>query len=413
MQGLAVPLVLFAAGAAALATGLLPWGEFVELAARTVPILLFVLAMTIVTELAEAAGLFRAITGWLSAAGAGGSRRGGRTTRADDGGRVGGAGGGVRRGRVAVLWLFVVLLATVSTIFLSLDATAVLVTPVVVLLALHARIPPLPFALTTVWLANTASLLLPVSNLTNLLAQHQLQTTPAQFAALLWAPALVGILVPMALLGTAFRKDLGGRYRPPSSPPASDRVLLAIAGTTVALLLPALVSGIPVAIPSGIAAVFLLAVFAVRRRSALRWSMVPARPLLLTIGLFMVVQALHSHGLAALLGTVAGTGNGYAALLQLAGLGTLSANAINNLPAYLALEPVAGSPLRLAALLIGVNLGPIITPWASLATLLWHERLKALGVDVSWGGYALAGLGAVVVLLPLSVLALWLSAGAS
>ena len=97
------------------------------------------------------------------------------------------------RGRVLLLWFLVIALATVSTVFLSLDTTAVLVTPVVVLLAVHARIPPLPFALTTVWLANTASLLLPVSNLTNLLAQDRLKLSPAAFAALVWAPALVGI----------------------------------------------------------------------------------------------------------------------------------------------------------------------------------------------------------------------------
>ena len=71
-----------------------------------------------------------------------------------------------------MLWLLVVLVAALSTIFLSLDTTAVLLTPVVIVLARHAGLNPLPFALTTVWLANTGSLLLPVSNLTNLLAQH-------------------------------------------------------------------------------------------------------------------------------------------------------------------------------------------------------------------------------------------------
>uniref|UniRef100_UPI003013C750 ArsB/NhaD family transporter n=1 Tax=Methylobacterium nigriterrae TaxID=3127512 RepID=UPI003013C750 len=65
---------------------------------------------------------------------------------------------------------------------------------------------------------------------------------------------------------------------------------------------------------------------------------------------------------------------------------------VNTLPAYRALEPVAGNPLRIAALLIGVNAGPLITPWASLATLLWHERLKALDVGLSWRRYVLLGL---------------------
>lgn len=387
------PSALFAVGLLLLLMGLLTRESALELASRTVPILLFVAAMTVVTELADEAGLFRFITARLARFG----------TRA--------APGETPLGRVILLWLLVVVLATVSTIFLSLDTTAVLVTPVVVSLARHARIHPLPFALTTVWLANTASLLLPVSNLTNLLAQHQLGLSPWGFAGLLWAPALVGVLVPLVFLLLVFRKDLRGQYTAPEIPAVTDKRLLLLSAVTVVLLLPALVSGISVAIPASIAAVFLLLVFLVRRRSALRWSMVPAQPLLLTMGLFLVVETLHDHGLGTALAQISGTGDGFLSLLQLTGLGALSANGINNLPAYLALEPVANSPVRLAALLIGVNLGPLISPWASLATLLWHSRLNSLGVNISWGGYALAGLGLVVVLVPAAVLALWISAG--
>jgi Na+/H+ antiporter NhaD/arsenite permease-like protein len=111
------------------------------------------------------------------------------------------------------------------------------------------------------------------------------------------------------------------------------------------------------------------------------------------------------------LSPAAGTGETFPDLLRLAVLGAGAANIANNLPAYLALEPAAGSPLRLGALLIGVNLGPLITPWASLATLLWHERLQSLNLRVRWGGYAVAGLVAVVLALPLAILALWAGNG--
>jgi MYXO-CTERM domain-containing protein len=379
-----LPAGMLLAGCAALATGLLPWPAFQELADRTVPVLAFVVAMSLVTELVDDAGLFRVVTERLAALG---------------------------RGRVFLLWLLVVGLATVSTIFLSLDTTAVLVTPVVVLLAVHARIPPLPFALTTIWLANTASLLLPVSNLTNLLAQDRLNLSPAGFAGLVWAPALVGILVPIGLLWLAFRKDLSGRYGQQPVHKARDKVLLYSASGVMLVLLPALVSGVPVQYPAMAAAAVLLGLFLWRRRSALRWSMVPWRPLMLTSGLFMVVEALHANGLTRFLSGIAGSGEGLPALLQLAGLGTGAANAVNNLPAYLALEPVGDSPVRLAALLIGVNLGPLVTPWASLATLLWHERLRTLNVEIRWGGFAAAGLAAVVLTVPLAVVALWLASG--
>src|SRR6478735_10884473 len=379
-----LPGATLAAGVATLAFGVLPLPAFGDLATRTIPILAFVLAMSLVTELVDEAGLFQVVTDRLAALG---------------------------RGRVFFLWLLVIAVATVSTVFLSLDTTAVLVTPVVVLLAVHARIPPLPFALTTIWLANTASLLLPVSNLTNLLAQDRLKLSPAAFAALVWAPALVGILVPLVLLWLAFRKDLRGQYGPQPVHKVRDRVLLYSASGVMLVLLPALVSGVPVQIPALAAAAALLLLFLWRRRPVLRWSMIPWRPLMLTSGLFMVVETMHANGLTQFLTGIAGTGESLPSLLQLAGLGAGAANAVNNLPAYLALEPVGGSPARLAALLIGVNLGPLVTPWASLATLLWHERLRSLNVEIRWGGFALAGVAAVVLTVPLAVVALWLTTG--
>ena len=131
----------------------------------------------------------------------------------------------------------------------------------------------------------------------------------------------------------------------------------------------------------------------------MRFSLLPWQLVLLASGLFLVIEAGHSLGLTTLLASFTGTGTSPGDLLGMAGLGAASANAVNNLPAYLALEPVAGDPVRLAALLIGVNAGPLITPWASLATLLWHQRLTSLGVEISWWKYA--GLGLIAV--PLTV----------
>jgi arsenical pump membrane protein len=83
---------------------------------------------------------------------------------------------------------------------------------------------------------------------------------------------------------------------------------------------------------------------------------------------------------------------------------------INNLPAYLALEPVAGtSPDRLLALLVGTNVGPLITLWASLATLLWRDRCRARGLRIPPLRFAAAGLVAVPLLLISTTAAVWLT----
>jgi arsenical pump membrane protein len=346
----------------------------VELGNRVWPILLFVVAITVVTELAAAAGLFTVVAEQLARWGL---------------------------GRAWLLWLLVVCLATISTVFLSLDTTAVLLTPVVVTVARHVGLPAMPFALTTVWLANSASLLLPVSNLTNLLAAGQLPGyTPGHFAALMVAPAVVAIVVPSVLLFLIYRRSLVRTYDLPTRSAPMDRVLLWASAIVVVAILPVLVTGVPVWIPAVAGAVALLVFFAVRRRSEIRFALVPWQLVLFAGGLFLVVAAATSNGLAGILSAVAGHGDSLPALVRVAGAGAASSNVVNNLPAYLALESTAGSPLRIAALLIGVNAGPLITPWASLATLLWGARLRGLGVDISWLRFA--ALGALVV--PLTVL---------
>jgi arsenical pump membrane protein len=148
---------------------------------------------------------------------------------------------------------------------------------------------------------------------------------------------------------------------------------------------------------------------AATRPALLTWRLLPW-PLVVGVGLlFVVVQYAHDHGLGTLLGAAAGQGESWPALLRMTGLAALGANGVDNLPSYLALEPTAaGSPLRLAALLVGVNAGPLLTPWASLATLLWAARCRSAGLTVSWGWFALRGLLLVPPLLVAAVTALWL-----
>lgn len=372
--------ILLVVGGVLVAVGVLPASDAVAVAQRVWPILLFVIAITVVTELAAEADLFRVIAERLA--------------------RWGG-------GRTWLLWVFVIVLAVACTVFLSLDTTAVLLTPVVVLVARHVGLPPLPFALTTVWLANTASLLLPVSNLTNLLAQHELPgMTPLGFAALMALPAAVAVVLPCVVVFVVFRRQLLTRYTADVAAAPTDTVLFATSALVVVALVPALVSGVEVWIPAVTAAVVLIVVFGIRRPATLRFSIVPWQVVLLASGLFLVVEAAHSVGLGTVFATVSGSGSSPLDLLRLAATGAAGSNIVNNLPAYLALEPVAGDPARIAALLIGVNAGPLITPWASLATLLWHERLVGLEVRVSWGRYALLGLVVVPITLVAAVAAL-------
>ncbi|GAA1831867.1 SLC13 family permease [Microlunatus capsulatus] len=358
--------------------------DFAALAGRVGPILAFVVCITVVAELSNSLGVFAMVAR---------------------------AAARLARGSVLALWLLVVLVAVVATAVLSLDTTAVLLTPVVLALAAQLGLDRELFALTAVWLANTASLLLPVSNLTNLLALSRLPGYDAtRFAGLSWPAALACVVVTVAALALLFRRSLRGRYTPVPAPPVADRRLLVLATVVCALLGPAFLLGVDVVVASAVAAGVLVVACAVSRPSLLRWRLLPW-PLVLGVAvLFVVVQYAHDHGLAELLTRAAGEGEGWTALLRVAALGALGANLLDNLPSYLALEPAAdGSPLRLLALLVGVNAGPLVTPWASLATLLWAARCRAAGVAVSWGRFALRGLVLVPLLLLAAVTALWLA----
>ena len=357
------------------ATGWLPRADTIALAERTGPILLFVAALTVVAELCAGAGLFAAAAALAAR---------------------------LARGRRWALWGLVIVLATVSTAVLSLDTTAVLLTPVVIALARRTGTTPLPFALAVVALANTASLVLPVSNLTNLLADHALTVAGASYLALMWAPALAAILVTVVVLGVRDHRAIGGRYVTAPAPGAPDPTLLRITAVVVGVMAVAFVAGVEPALAALAAAVVLLVATLARRRPlpVPVGELVPWRTLVVVAGLFVVIAAAHQIGDA--LQVLAGTGDGPLDLLRLAAVAALASNAVNNLPAFLALDPAtSGEPLRIAAVLIGSGVAPLLTPWGSLATVLWWQRCRQALLDVPASTIVRQGL----VLAPLALLA--------
>lgn len=247
-----------------------------------------------------------------------------------------------------------------------------------------------------------------VSNLTNLLLVDQLHWSVSQYLARMWLPALVAIVVSVVLLGLLLRAEISGRYDhvPPKAP--HDAVLFRSSVTICVLIGPLVIIGIPPWALSVAGALVLLAFFAWRRRDMLSWSLLPWRLIAITLGLFLVVGFLQQHGLSNWLDELAGTTSDLTGLLRLAVTGAVGSNIVNNLPAYVALEPVAAaSPDRMLALLVGTNLGPLITVWGSLATLLWRDRCRSVDVPVSASRFALAGGVGVPVLLVLTTCAVW------
>lgn len=367
-------LVLGVWGSIAVITGWLPVHEAMTIGVtRAGPILGFLVAVTILAELSDAAGVFD-----VAAA----------------------ACARFARGRTPLLFVLVAGLATLVTVGMSLDSTAVLLTPVVLALTSRLGLAPLPFAVLVVWLANTASLLLPVSNLTNLLALQHSQTSTSTFSALMAPSELVAVLVTVCYLGLLFHRSIIGEYEVPDIILPANRITFFTCTVACIGFAVAVAGGVVPWLAATVAVIPVLLAYAFTNRGGIRWSLFPWRLVITTEGLFLIVGAITRHGLGNLLAHLVDGSTSRAVLVAAA-----ASNTVNNLPAYLATETAVppGATHQLAGVLIGTNCGPLLTMWGSLATLLWAERCRARGVTIRPLQFLAIGLGGV----PLVLLGAW------
>jgi arsenical pump membrane protein len=128
----------------------------------------------------------------------------------DDEGLFEAAGAAMARVRIGSHGLLrqVFVIAATITAALSLDATVVLLTPVVLATVRRLRTPVRPYAYASAHLANGASLLLPVSNLTNLLAFHVADLSFIKFTLVMALPWLAAVATLYVVFRVFFAKDL-------------------------------------------------------------------------------------------------------------------------------------------------------------------------------------------------------------
>ena len=330
------------------------------------------------------------------------------------------------RGRPQRLLGAVFVVASVVTAVLSLDATVVLLTPVVFATAARSGMRPKPFVYACTHLANSASLLLPVSNLTNLLAFTASGLSFSRFGALMALPWVAVVAVEYVVLRLFFRTDLGvalpshgrtgdARRRTPgaTSTPVS-RLSVTLVGATLVGFVVASVLGVPPAWAAAVGAAVLAGRALAQRRTTARALLAAANVpfAVFVLGLGVIVAAVVRSGLGDVVGGFLPTGSSFLDLLAVAGVAAVAANLLNNLPAVLLLVPLAlaagGAPAVLAAL-IGVNVGPNLTYVGSLATLLWRRVLRDHGADAELAEFSALAAWSVPTALVGGVGALWVS----
>lgn len=324
-------------------------------------------------------------------------------------------------GRPVVLLGLVFLVASSTTALLSLDATVVLLTPVIFATATQARVRPRPHAYATAHLSNSASLLLPVSNLTNLLALGASGLAFLEFAGLMAGPWVLAIAIEYVAFRVFFRTDLSvsgipRHEQPPVRFPAFALVVLALTLAGFAASSRLGIEPFWVALV-GVGALSLKRVVQ-RQEQIARMGLQLVRAanlwfLAFVLGLAVTVQGVVDHGAVDALRTLIRPGDGLVSLLIIAGIAAVLANLVNNLPAILILLPLVsgGAPATVLAALIGVNVGPNLTYVGSLATLLWRRIVADHDQDTELGEFTKLGALTVPVSLVLCTIALWFAAG--
>jgi len=383
--GLSEAVAAVPAAAVVIAVGAVSTTDAAAEVTRMLPVVGFLAAVLVLAKLCDDEGLFHAAGTWMARGSSGKPRR---------------------------LLGQVFLIAAATTAILSLDATVVLLTPVVLATVRAMRVPARPHLYATAHLSNSASLLLPVSNLTNLLAFSAAGLSFTRFSVLMAAPWVAAVAVEYLLLRLVFRRDLT-EVQAEAQPPAAERpvFVLVVLGLTLAGFAVTSFLGLSPAWAALAGAVVLGVRSLAQRRSTIggiaRSVHVPF--LLFVLALAVVVKAVMVNGLDHAAADLLPTGGGLAALLGIAALAALLSNIVNNLPAVLVLLPLvaAGGPAAVLAVLIGVNIGPNLTYAGSLSNLLWRRILHGQGEPTSAREFTWLGALTVPACLVVAVLALW------
>jgi arsenical pump membrane protein len=371
------------------ALGLISVPEALAGVAKGTDVYLFLFGMMLLAEVAREEGLFD----WLAAV---------ATSHAK---------GSARR-----LFLLTYVVGTVVTIFLSNDATAVVLTPAVAAAVRAAKAKePLPYLLICAFIANAASFVLPISNPANLVIYGSRMPPLWQWLPAYLLPSLVSIVATYLLLRftqrRALQQEIGSDIARPALSTAGKIAAVGIVATAVVLLTSS-AFGIQLGLPTaGAGALTTIAVVIGEKKwpwnivKDISWGVLP-----LVAGLFVLVEALAKTGLIDTIATLLHDGAQRSVLWTAAVTGVFiafSSNLINNLPAGL----IAGSAVQAGpisdqvtrAIVIGVDLGPNLSVTGSLATILWLAALRRDGHSVGFGAFLKIGL---VVMPPALILAL-------
>ena len=319
------------------------------------------------------------------------------------------------KGSCSRLFALVYGVGTLVTIFMSNDATAVVLTPAILAAVRKARVEPLPYLFVCALIANAASFVLPISNPANLVVFHDGMPPLAHWLLSFGVPSILSILSTYAIMRWIFRRQLAQTIDHEVDEKKLDghsKLVLGGLAAMILVLLTASSLGKDLGLPACLAALVVTTVVSIKARSnPLKLAMeISWGTIVLVAGLFIMVDAVVSMGALTLTQSallwVQQLAPAAGALITSFVVGVAN-NLVNNLPLGL----IAGATLHAAhikglianAVLIGVDLGPNLSVTGSLATILWLLALRKENLDVGFLKFLRVGVLVMPIALLLSV----------
>lgn len=304
----------------------------------------------------------------------------------------------------------IILGAIVSALFAN-DGAALILTPILLakmnILKLNTK-TILAFLLAGGFISDSASLPFVFSNLTNIVTANYFDIGFAQFFSNMILPYFVSVIASMAVLWVILRKDIPKSVDIHLLKNPADVIkhkgLFNFSWLFLALLLGGYFIGDAYNIPISVFALgggvlFLLIASYTKTVEPKRIiKEAPWQVVWFSLGLYIVVYGLKNAGLTDYITEILVYLNSQSEVIAVVGTGFLAAFLsafMNNMPTIMvmdiALVDIANEAM-IYANIVGCNLGPKMTPFGSLATLLWLHSLEKKGVHIDFWSYSKFGL---------------------
>lgn len=315
------------------------------------------------------------------------------------------------KGNGNLMFVYSLLLGSFVAALFANDGAALILTPILLakmrILKLDAK-TIIAFVLAGGFISDSASLPFVFSNLTNIVTVDYFHIGFIEYIKNMFIPYIVSTFVSIAFLWLLLRKDIPKQVdihllKNPDDV-LKSKMLFKFSWFFLVILLAGYFIGdiyhVPVSVFAlGGGLIFLL--IAGYTKNAKVWLTIKTAPwqvVWFSIGLYIVVYGLKNAGLTDYLAAILHQLSSQGDTIAVVGTGFISAilsAVMNNMPTVMimdiALQHVPNQALAYANI-IGCNLGPKMTPFGSLATLLWLHVLSKKGVKITFWQYSKFGL---------------------